>query len=220
MSRTVAVVLVMSLLCATTAAAQPGEPEPEPAAQPAPAPAPPPPPPRYPTPPPNWEAPPLPVMTPTVRVRRYPMKLAAVDALSAGAILVGTVLVVSQIDGGSEGNATVGVVLLVGGALGITIGSPLVHLNEDNSPSAWKALALRLGIPLVLGALSSSRQNSDGTSSSNGTLESLATLLYLGGIVVDYAVLAKVEIADEVPMMPYVAPLRGGGVSLGLGGSF
>jgi hypothetical protein len=193
MKRSVACVLavLMVMLAVATASAQPG-------AQP-------------PPPPPNWQPAPVPTLQPFKREKRYPLKIAAADAASVAAMLVGAVMLIDYEDGDGE----VGFAFVIGGAIGIFVGSPLVHLSQDNGSSAWKALGLRVGIPAVMSILA---QNSD-ADGGNDTLNGLTSLLFLGGVVIDYAVLAKVDVIEQ-GYAPYAMPLKDGGGVVGLGGTF
>ena len=227
MKRCVALALAATTVVTmtTAASAQPGAPAPPPPPAPEePAPPPAPTPPGRPAPPPGWQPAPIaaaPAPAPQLfkRTKRYPLKVLAADAASMGAFLIGATLLISEgfDDDGDAGDEGPGLVLVVGGALGMFLGSPLVHLSEDNSSSAWKALGIRLGIPMVMSLLTSS---ADGDADREDAAASLTGLLFLGGVVFDYAVLAKVEVSADFAVSPYAAPTAQGGMTMGLGGRF
>lgn len=172
------------------------------------------------TPPVQWTPAPAYGVQPSYkRTKRYGMKTAAADALSVGAMFVGALMVATAYDESdydSDDTEVLGGVLLVGGAIGMFVGAPLVHLSQDNSSSAWKSLGLRVGVPMAIGLVASSTDDAD----AEDAMASLAGLAFIGVVVLDWAVLSKVEVVETVPVYPYGAPAPGGGYTVGLGGAF
>jgi hypothetical protein len=167
-------------------------------------------------------------VAPTTRTERYGMKIAAVDGLAFGAMVVGAiVLVAGAIDNDEEGSIALGAVLMIGGAVTYVVGPPLVHSNKGNSSSAWKSLALRLGLPALGGILGSTMQRTecsgDVCSSSNDDIAgSLSGIGVLAAMVIDWTLLSKrtVTVHAPPPYAPYAAVGKDGQMTFGLAGSF
>jgi hypothetical protein len=213
-ARAVSLVTVATLLAAGPALAQPGQTPP----------APPPPPGAVQPPPPGYP------MT-MRRTKRYGSKIATVDGLSLGGMFVGAIVFAFSVtedfddNGDEDGDAgvAIGAGLMIAGGLGLVFGGPLIHNREGNTSGAWKSLGLRLGIPLVggllIGAMTDESCDSSVDEDCNRGAETASTLLglaWVGGIVLDWFYLARVEV--DAPVYPYAAPTPHGGVSLGLTG--
>jgi hypothetical protein len=168
----------------------------------------------------------VPLSPPAPIVRTYGKKVALVDALSLGAIVVGMALLIDElIDDGDPDDVAGGVLLVLGGGAGYVLGGPIVHASEGNRPGAWKSLGVRLGLPLagsLIAAAARPGMRCEGdvcSQQSNGPLDSLPALGVIGAMMIDWFVLARVEVSAPA-LLPYAAPTRHGGATVGLGGSF
>jgi hypothetical protein len=168
---------------------------------------------------------------PTTRTERYGMKVAAVDGLAFGAMMVGAIVLVAGIAEDSvdedDGTVALGVALMIGGAITYVVGGPLVHNSKRNTSSAWKSLALRLGLPALGGMIGSAMHreecSGDVCSSSNDDLAgSLSGLGVLAAMVIDWTVLSHHTVTVQAPVgyAPYAGVTREGGVTFGLTRSF
>lgn len=108
-------------------------------------------------------------------------------------------------------------------ALGAFVaGGPVVHVAEGNGGRALLSGALRLGLPLALGAIAGASCDEEDNDEWFGCLAAVGGGA-LGGaaiaMLVDYVFLAH---APERPPRVQVAvtPRREGGLTVGLGGSF
>ncbi len=157
------------------------------------------------------EAPPTVTTTTTVR---YWTRIAAVDALGAGVGLLGTLLLVGGAIGGDEDAFLGGAILLIAGSAVYAFGPAFVHAGEDNPGSAWKSVALRLGLP-ALGGLIGSAITED-----EDNIPALVGLGSTAAMVLDWAVLAKKTVTVQQPAYyPYVT-VAPGGAAAGLTGAF
>jgi len=211
--RAVVVTGILAVLSfATTARAQPGNTPPG-------GPVPVPPPATY-VPPPTY-APPA-----ATHTERYGTSIAAMDALAGGLVMIGALVFVSGAIGGDEDTAGVGAVLMIGGSAVYAFGPAYIHTRHDNTSSAWKSVGLRLGLPMVgalIGsALDQETCDQDGYCYNDGdeTAGQLAGLGSLAAILIDWVVLAKVQVPTPAPYYPYAAPTAGGGGTFGLAGAF
>jgi hypothetical protein len=213
MRAAVSLVTVATLLAASPAFAQPGQTPPTP-----------------PPPPTSVQQPPPAYPMTMRRTKRYGTKIATVDGLSVGGILVGAIVfafsVTEDFDDNGDDDADAGVVigagLMIAGGLGLLFGGPLIHNREGNTSGAWKSLGIRVGIPLLggllVGALTDETCDAGDEQCNRGaeTASSLVGLAWIAGIVVDWFYLARVTV--DAPVYPYAAPSPYGGVSLGLVG--
>ena len=165
-----------------------------------------------------WQQPP-PGATET---HRYGTKVALADGLSFGAMLVGVVILASSFDDGDDDGAAVGVVLMIGGAGGYVFGGPLVHNSEGNTSGAWKSLGLRLGLPLLGGAIGAAMRDRecgpDYCYENEGPGDSLAGIGVITAMVVDWFLVAQVE--RPVRYAPYATTGADGDFAFGVAGSF
>lgn len=166
---------------------------------------------------------------PTTYTKRYGTSMALADAASTAAVLVGAVIVIGSVLGcidecdGNDGAADVGVALMIGGAAGYVFGGPLIHTSQGNRSGAGKSIALRLGLPLagaLVGAALDKDCSGDDVCESNPISGYLTALGVVSAMVTDWVVFAKKEVWVGPPVMPYAAPMAGGGMTIGLGGSF
>jgi len=158
---------------------------------------------------------------------RYGTSVAAMDALAAGLVLVGALVLIGAAFGdGDEDTAGVGVVMMVGGVGVYTFGPAYIHTRHDNTSSAWKSIALRVGLPALGGLLGSAldQETCDEYGycySDDETAGQLSSLGILAAMVIDWGVLAKVQVpATTAPYYPYAAPTAGGGGTFGLADAF
>jgi hypothetical protein len=158
---------------------------------------------------------------------RYGKKIALVDGISFGAMLVGVVMVASSFDGpggGDEDEMALGGVLMIGGAAGYAFGGPIVHGANGNEWGAWKSFGLRAGLPFLGAAIGESMKQEVCeldycTTEDNGETESLFAVGVLTAMVVDWFVLAKVE-RKNPGYLPYATTNRAGDVTFGVAGGF
>jgi len=158
---------------------------------------------------------------------RYGTKIALVDGLSFGAMMIGVVVLVTSLteydNGGDDGDAALGVALMIGGAGGYLFGGPLVHSSQGNTSGAWKSFGLRLGLPLVGGLIGEAMRkqecNGDYCTESSGPGDSLSGIGVLSAMVIDWFVLAKVE-RPAAGYVPYATTTANGGAAFGLAGTF
>jgi hypothetical protein len=167
-----------------------------------------------------WQPPPL----GATETHRYGSKIALADGLSFGAMLVGVVVLVSNIDDSNdEGDAALGAALMIGGAAGYAFGGPLIHSSEGNRSGAWKSFALRVGLPLLGSAIGEAMREQqcgpDYCTENTGPSGSLGGVGVVTAMVVDWFVLARVE-RPVYGYAPYAATGRDGGVTVGLAGAF
>lgn len=208
-------ILAALAFCATTAHAQPGNTPPGG--------SPPPPPPTY-GPAPVYAPPPPVTGTHTVR---YGTTIAGVDALAGGLFLLGTIVLLGEVvsdEGGDDDNAYLGVGMMIGGVGVYTFGPAYVHSKKGNDRGAWKSVGLRVGLPLLGLALGEAMRGEecdeygcyDGDDDASASLFSLGIL---SAMVIDWAVLAKVD-RPNAAYYPYATATTGGGGVAGLAGSF
>ncbi len=167
---------------------------------------------------------------PVTYTKRYGSTIALADAASVAAIVVGTILIVSAAfsdydcdydcddDSGSVG---LGVVLMIGGSAGYVFGGPLIHNYHGNGSASGKSIALRLGLPLA-GALAGAALSAGDEScyDCDDYSGGLSALGVISAMVIDWTVLAKKQVRVDAPVVPYAAPMHGGGMTLGVGGTF
>jgi hypothetical protein len=160
--------------------------------------------------PPSSVEPLTPVAAPTEATVWYGYQNLAVDAGAFTTIIAG-------VQSGSSGFALL--------SLGIyTVGSPIVHMVHDNGGRAAGSLALRLGLPVLGGMIGVGAAD---CSDSGGECWDEVGGLVLGGlagitaaVVIDDFVLAREVRPAPRSWSPTVAPTPGGGMSLGVAGTF
>jgi hypothetical protein len=160
-------------------------------------------------------------MPETTHTERYGTTIALVDGASFLAIIVGAVLFVGAVGedcedcvGDDDGDAALGVILMVGGVGGYYLGGPLVHNSKGNSSGAWKSLGARVLLPLA-GSLIAAGGDEHGDAAA-----SLSGLGILAAMTLDWFVFAKREVRTQPTWGPYAKSLSGGGGVVGLGGTF
>lgn len=206
-------ILAALAFCATTAHAQPGNTPPAGS---------PPPPPTY-GPAPVYAPPPPVTGTHTVR---YGTTIAGVDALAGGLFLLGTIVLLGEAfdESGDDDNAYLGVGMMIGGMGVYAFGPAYVHSKKGNQSGAWKSVGLRFGLPLLgltLGQAMSTQECDEYGCYDDGddAAGSLFGLGILTAMVIDWAVLAKVD-RPNAAYYPYASATSGGGGVAGLAGSF
>ncbi len=213
MQRSLGILAALCVCGATTIAhAQPGNTPP----------AGPPPPATY-VPPPMSPTGPAPATT-TVR---YGTTIAGVDALAAGLFLVGALVVVGGVvesDQGDEGQIGAGVILMVAGGAVWSFGPAYVHSTKHNNSSAWKSVALRLGLPMLGGMIGSAMTTETcegGYCYEEDNAASFTGIGMITAMVLDWSVLAKVNVPVQQPAYyPYASATSGGGGVAGIAGAF
>ncbi len=188
-------------------------------------------------PPPSVYVPPT-VGTAPTRTERYGTKIATVDALAGGLVMVGALVLVAGFaasyddseGGGSDGEGTflLGLGMMIGGVGVYAFGPAYVHVKHDNSSSAWKSVALRLGLPALGGMIGEamSRTTCDAQGycyeNNDGAGGALSSLGIVAAMVIDWTVLAKHQVPQTPPSYyPYAAPVATGrGGTLGIAGAF
>jgi hypothetical protein len=172
------------------------------------------------TPPMAWQQPPAESYT-----HEYGTKIALVDGLSLGLVVVGVMTFAGGInESGSDDDLVIGGMLMVGGMAGYVFGGPMVHGAKGNKTGAWKSIGLRVGLPFLGAAIGESMKKEECqidycTTSDNGESESLFAVGVLTAMVIDWFVLAKVEKRTSA-YTPIVTPVRDGGMTFGIAGSF
>lgn len=183
-------------------------------------------PPAGPPPPATYVPPAAPYGAPVqTRTDSYPLSIVGVDALAGALVMIGAIALVSGAIDGDEDSAGVGVALMIGGGGVYAFGPAYVHVKHKNNSSAWKSVALRLGLPMLGGMLGNAldEQTCDeyGCYDSGGEkASSLASVGMLSAMVIDWAILAKHQVPVQPAYYPYAAPTYGGGGTIGLGGAF
>ena len=174
------------------------------------------------TPPVAWQPPPAESHT-----HRYGTKIALVDGISFGAMLVGVVMFANGLDpdGGSDDDEVLlGAGLMIGGMAGYTFGGPAVHGAQGNKTGAWKSFGLRVGLPFLGAAIGESMKREECqidycTTEDSGESEGLFAVGVLTAMVVDWFVLARVERTNP-GYVPYATTNRAGDVTFGIAGGF
>jgi len=167
-------------------------------------------------------APALPVETVS-----YRKQVMLVDGLSVAAIAIGPLVAQRGGEGGS-------VSLL--GVAGYIVGAPIVHLAHGRGGAAFKSLGLRTALPM-LGALAGFKlgpndvvcgqsEGPDGHSGGcpGGSFSGAIGGLLIGSIAaaaIDAKYLARYERQGSAPTWSAsLAPVRGGGMTVGVSGGF
>jgi hypothetical protein len=159
----------------------------------------------------------------STHTERYGTTIALVDGASFLAIIVGAIVFAGAVttscddcSGEDDGDAALGVILMVGGVGGYYLGGPLVHNSKGNSSGAWKSLGARVLLPLA-GSLIAAGADDPDTSDAAASLSAVGVL---GAMVLDWFVFAKREVRDPPTWGPYARSISGGGGVVGLGGTF
>lgn len=152
---------------------------------------------------------------PRSTTEHYGWKIGIVDLLSLAAAGAGLFMVMiaeieaSDSDEGGPADISSGTLVLAVGTAGYLLGGPIIHGAHRNHGGVVKSLGLRVGLPL-LGVLAG-RLDADGDSS--GARGAVAGLV---AMIVDDTVVAR----RQIQVAPYAAPMRDGGVALGVSGRF
>jgi hypothetical protein len=146
----------------------------------------------------------------------------ATDAASV-VLLVAAVSVSSN----AEGDSSTGVGLAYASLATYALGGPVVHIAHENYGRAAGSLGLRVGGPILGGALGCAADDSSGMF---GCLGGLALGVFLGtltAVVVDSAALAYEKVPEtaasrtpRISVTTNVALTRKGGAIVGLSGNF
>ena len=163
--------------------------------------------------------------SPRTRTRWYGWQTLATDA-AAVVLVVAAVSVIAE----SEGDSSTGTALAYLSLGAYALGGPVVHIAHENYGRAAGSFGLRVGGPIVGGALGCA---ADGSSSGYGCLGGLALGMFLGtltAVVVDSAALAYEKVPataasarkrkPQSSVTPGVALTRKGGALVGLSGTF
>jgi hypothetical protein len=156
----------------------------------------------------------------------YGSHVAIADGISVGSLLIGSVLGVicfsatfelfSDNKPDDHPTCPLAVLTLGGGVLGYVAASPIIHGVHGNLPGALAALGLRLGAPVAAYGLMAAAGAED-----SAGLPIVAAIV--GAMIVDWALLARVERPVEAPRRASLRPvplLSRRAAGLGVAGSF
>jgi hypothetical protein len=118
--------------------------------------------------------------------------------------------------GGGRGPAEYSVPLALIGTLGYLIAPPVVHGRYGNKSGAGKSVMLRLFTPVLGGVVGAIARGDDGGGEAvaYGFAGGVATAM-----IVDWFAVARREVPTS-SYTPAVTPVRGGGMTFGIAGSF